>query len=131
LSLQLKYRVLRERFAVCRIAGDAPIPVWAGGSEFYCATRTPDELSIVCPENRIERSRADVTVEGGWVALKLEGPFPFSMTGVLASFVQPLAAAQISIFAISTFDTDYVFVKEGNLERAQAALRAAGHEPSG
>jgi len=68
------------------------------------------------------------SVERGWVGLKLEGPFPFSMTGVLASFLQPLADAQIPIFAISTFDTDYVLIKRENLEQAVAALGAAGHE---
>jgi uncharacterized protein len=125
----LKYRVLKERLAVCRMAADAPIPVWAGG--FYCATRTSDELSIVCPENQTDQTGADATIEGGWVAFKLEGPFPFSMTGVLASFLQPLAEAQIPIFAISTFDTDYVLVKEENLQRALEALGAAGHEGCG
>jgi uncharacterized protein len=125
---QLKYRVLKERLAVCRMAADAPIPVWVDGLEFYSATRTADELSIVCPENRIDRSSAEIKVESGWVALKLEGPFPFSMTGVLASFLRPLAEAQIPIFAVSTFYTDYVLVKEENLQRAAAALRAAGHE---
>ncbi len=69
--------------------------------------------------------------ERGWVALKLEGPFPFSMTGVLASFVQPLADAEIPIFAISTFDTDYVLIKRQNLEQAVAALGAAKHEKVG
>ena len=131
MSHPLKYRVLRERLAVCRMAADAPVPGWAAGSGFYCATRTSDELSIVCPENRIDQSSGDVTVEGGWIAIKLEGPFPFSMTGVLSSFLQPLAEAQIPIFAISTFDTDYVLVKEENLPRALAALRAAGHEALG
>ena len=67
-------------------------------------------------------------VERGWVALKLEGPFPLSMTGVLASFVQPLALAQIPVFAISTFDTDYVLIKRERLEQAVGALAAAGHE---
>jgi len=61
------------------------------------------------------------------MALKLEGPFPFAMTGVLASFVQPLAEAEIPIFAISTFDTDYVLVKSEDLDAALAALSAAGH----
>ena len=65
------------------------------------------------------------------MGLKLEGPFPFSMTGVLASFVQPLAQAQIPIFAISTFDTDYVLIKRENLEQAVLALAAAGHEKLG
>ncbi len=69
--------------------------------------------------------------ERGWVALKLEGPFPFSTTGVLASFLQPLADAEIPIFAISTFDTDYVLIKRQNLEQAMAALGAAKHEKVG
>jgi hypothetical protein len=69
--------------------------------------------------------------ERGWVALKLEGPFPFSTTGVLASFLQPLAEAQVPIFAISTFDTDWVLIKRENLEQAVVALGAAGHEKVG
>jgi len=71
-----------------------------------------------------------VRVERGWVALKLEGPFPFSMTGVLASFLQPLAEAKIPIFAIATFDTDYVLVKREDLEQAKNKLAAAGHQES-
>lgn len=70
-------------------------------------------------------------VERGWVALKLEGPFPFSMTGVLTSFVQPLAEAKIPIFAMSTFDTDYVLIKRQNLEQAVVVLGAAKHEKVG
>ncbi len=81
-----------------------------------------------CAEHRMADS---ATVERGWVALKLEGPFPFSMTGVLASFVQPLAEAWVPIFAISTFDTDYVLIKRENLEGAVLALGAAGHEKVG
>ena len=71
------------------------------------------------------------STERGWLAMKLEGPFPFSMTGVLASFLQPLAEARIPIFAVSTFDTDYVLIKRENLEQAVAALGAAGHEKVG
>ena len=133
---KLKYRVLNERLAVCRAATDAPIPAWAQAAEFFCVVRTTDELSIVCPQNRIdpsvlEQARTGWKVEAAWAALKLEGPFPFSMTGVLASFVQPLAEAQIPIFAISTFDTDYVLVKEEDLQRALTTLHAAGHESAG
>ncbi len=121
----LKYRVLPERLAVCRLASDARIPAWAQEGGFFCVIRTHDELSIVCAEDRVADG---ATVERGWVALQLEGPFPFSMTGVLASFVQPLAEAQIPIFAISTFDTDYVLIKRENLKEATLALSAAGHE---
>jgi hypothetical protein len=125
---KLKYRVLTERLAVCRAAADTPIPDWVQRAGFFCVTRGVDELSIVCPEDRA-RDQAGLRVEPKWVAFRLEGPFPFSMTGVLASFVQPLADAGVPIFAISTFDTDYVLVKVENLTRAQAALNAAGHEP--
>ena len=91
-------------------------------------TRSREELSIVCEEQRVPEG---VRGERGWVALKLEGPFPFAMTGVLASFLQPLAEEKIAIFAISTFDTDYVLVKRADLERAMKALAAAGHEECG
>lgn len=124
----LKYSVLRERLAVCRAAADAQIPAWGLEGGFFCVMRTADELSIVCPENRIGQNRAGVVVEGGWIALKLEGPFPFAMTGVLASFVQPLAEAGIPVFAISTFETDYVLIKEEHLKGALVALAAAGHQ---
>jgi len=134
----LKYRVLPERLAVCRLASDARIPTWALEGGFFCVVRTHDELSIVCAEDACsedlcteDRMGDGATVERGWVALKLEGPFPFSMTGVLASFVQPLAEAQIPIFAISTFDTDYVLIKRENLKGAVIALGAAGHEKLG
>jgi hypothetical protein len=129
----LKYRVLLERLAVCRLASDARIPGWALEGGFFCVVRTLDELSMVCAEDICTEDRISdgAPVERGWVALKLEGPFPFSMTGVLASFVEPLAAAQVPIFAISTFDTDYVLIKRTNLERAVSALGAAGHEKLG
>lgn len=124
----MKYSVLRERLAVCRALASAQIPAWAMEGEFFCIARTPDEVSIVCAEGHIPRNRDGLVVEDGWVGLKLEGPFPFSMTGVLASFLDPLAEAAIPIFAISTFDTDYVLIKRESLERARTALLAAGHE---
>jgi hypothetical protein len=129
----LKYRVLLERLAVCRLASDARIPGWALEGGFFCVVRTLDELSMVCAEDICTEDRISdgAPVERGWVALKLEGPFAFSMTGVLASFVEPLAAAQVPIFAISTFDTDYVLIKRTNLEQAVSALGAAGHEKLG
>jgi uncharacterized protein len=126
----LKFRVLEERLAVCRLASNSRIPAWALEGKFSCVVRTRDEISIVCSEDvaMADRLPDSALCERGWLALQLEGPFPFSMTGVLASFVQPLAAAQVPIFAISTFDTDYVLIKREDLERAVSALQAAGHE---
>jgi hypothetical protein len=100
------------------------VPAWALEGALFSVTRTDDELSVVCQEQRVPEG---VRAEKDWVALKLEGPFPFSMTGVLASFLQPLAQARISIFAISTFDTDYVLIKQQDAERAVEVLALAGH----
>ena len=117
-----------QALAVCRASADAAIPDWVLTGELYSVTRTPEELSIVCAETCIPQDAQTVKVERGWVALKLEGPFPFAMTGVLASFLDPLAEAKIPIFAVSTFDTDYVLIKAENLQAAEKALGAAGHE---
>ena len=121
----MKYRVLSDKLAVCQLSAGSRIPEWALGAGFFCITQTAEELSIVCEESRVP---SNVRIERGWVGLKLEGPFPFAMTGVLASFLQPLADASIPIFAVATFDTDYVLMKREQLEAAIAALTSAGHE---
>jgi hypothetical protein len=124
----LKYSILPQRLAVCRLAPDTEVkPSWLAG-EFSAIVRTRDELSIVCREDLVAKLGANAMAESGWTALKLEGPFPFAMTGVLASFLQPLAEARIPIFAISTFDTDYVLVKHDTVEQAVKVLDAAGHK---
>jgi uncharacterized protein len=125
---QLKYRVLREQLAVCQLPPGSRLPEWAMGAGFFCVTQTADEVSIVCEQGRVPDG---VLVEKDWVVLKLEGPFPFSMTGVLTSFLQPLAAAEIPIFAVSTFDTDYVLMKREKLEESIKVLGRAGHEMVG
>jgi uncharacterized protein len=94
-------------------------------ANFFAVVRAADELSIVSTEDRVPDG---VRAERGWLALQLEGLFPFSTTGVLASFIQPLAEAKIPIFAISTFNTDYVLVKRDDLDRAITALSATRHE---
>lgn len=104
------------------------MPDWAIGAGFFCVTQTAEELSIVCEESRVPDG---VRIERDWIAFKLEGPFPFAMTGVLASFLQPLAEAGIPIFAVATFDTDYVLMKRDKMEAALAALEAAHHEMVG
>jgi uncharacterized protein len=114
-----------DRLTVCRLAPDAPIPAWAADAKaFVSITRTADELSIVCA---VSLAPADVKKESGWRAFKIEGPLDFGLTGILASVLAPLAQAKISIFAISTYNTDYILVKADKVEAATAALRAAGH----
>ncbi|MBL8795351.1 MAG: ACT domain-containing protein [Planctomycetia bacterium] len=90
----------------------------------FSITRTPDELSIVCEESLVPEG---VTCERSWRCLRVAGTMSFSMVGVLASLVQPLATAGVSAFAVSTFDTDYILVKETDLEKARQALREAQH----
>ncbi len=113
-----------ERFAVCRLASDAPIPPLPLGRSLLALMLTPQELSLVLPEDAAPEA---ATIEGGWRALRVAGPLDFGLTGVLASLAQPLAQAGLSIFAISTFDTDYLLVRDATLSEALAALRAAGH----
>jgi hypothetical protein len=124
-SHQLTLRLLPQKFAVCRLAADSSIPQWAQRGAVFSLTRTTDELSIVCEGKYVPGS---VKAEKEWRCFKLQGPFPFEMTGVLASVLQPLAEAGVSIFAISTYDTDYVMVKEPSLTKAAKVLTAAGHQ---
>jgi hypothetical protein len=113
-----------DRLAVCQLAPEAPIPAWAATTGFSSITRTRDELSIVCPEVVVPKG---VKQEAGWRMLKVEGPLDFTLTGVLASIASPLAQAGISIFPLSTFNTDYVLVKDADVTEAVQALQAAGH----
>ena len=124
----MKFRLLPERLAVCQLAAGSQVPDWALGAGFFCVTQTAEELSIVCQQSRIPDG---VRIERDWIALKLEGPFPFAMTGVLTSFLQPLAEAGIPIFAFATFDTDYVLMKRDRLDAALTALRGSHHEMVG
>lgn len=115
---------LPGEYAICQLPPDAPAAPVAGGSSFLSVTRTADELSVVC---RAADAPPGSRVEAGWRCLKLAGPFAFDETGVLASVAAPLAAAGVGIFAISTYNTDYVLVKDAQLAAALDALRAAGH----
>jgi uncharacterized protein len=121
----LKFRSLRESYTIVRLEPDAPIPDWATQGEFTSISRSADELSIVCAATNIPSS---IRVPLRWICLKLEGPFPFSLTGILLSFIQPLSDNAIPIFAVSTYDTDYVLIQEEFSEKALSILQQAGHE---
>ena len=124
-SHHLKLALIEGRLAVCRLEPGAAIPGWAwGDGAFVAVTRTRSELSIVCTEAQVPEG---IAREGGWRILEVEGPLDFALTGILAALAGPLAKAGISLFAVSTFDTDYVMVKEERLEAAVAALAEAGH----
>jgi hypothetical protein len=120
-----KLTLLPDTFAICRLDANAAIPSWAAtGGTFFSITRTAEELSIVCQQSLVADG---VQSERDWRCLQLAGPIPFSTVGVLASLVQPLADAGISVFAVSTFDTDYLLVKAVDLERTIKALEQKGH----
>lgn len=121
---RLKLRLLEGTYAVCQLEASAPIPPWAEGEGFVSISRSDGELSMVC---RQERVPAGTKAEREWSCLKLEGPFEFSLTGVLASVLNPLAAAGVGIFAVSTYNTDYVLLKQTHLSLATQALESAGH----
>ena len=121
---KLALSVLEGRFAISHLNPRSSIPDWAFDETFFSITRSPDELSIVCPEDRVPEG---VRCDTGWRCLKVQGLLDFSMTGVMASLSMPLADAGISIFPISTFDTDYLLIKEKDFEKAILALAGAGH----
>jgi uncharacterized protein len=119
-----KLLLLPETLCICRLERNAPIPEWALTGGFSSITRTAEELSVVCPQNRVPPG---IQKQDGWKALQVEGPLDFSLTGVLASLTDPLAKEGISVFAVSTYDTDYLLVKEKQLEGAIQALRGEGY----
>ena len=121
---KLELVVMSETLAVCRLDEDDPIPDWVSRGGFFSITRTREELSAVCPQNQVP---AGIKREEGWKGIKVKGPLDFSLTGILASLTTPLAKAGISVFAISTYDTDYLLVKEENLERAIEILVKTGN----
>ena len=115
----------KDRLAVCQLPPDAAVPPWATGRDaFTSISRTGEELSIVCPEAVVPK---DVKREGGWRMFMVEGPLDFALTGILAAIATPLAQAGVSLFALSTYNTDYVLVKDEMAAAAVEALRAAGH----
>ncbi|MDD3839112.1 MAG: ACT domain-containing protein [Clostridia bacterium] len=122
---RFKMRLFNKRFGICRLNNDELIPDWIQNCDFYSITKTWDELSIVCLQDNIPR---DVRCERDWRVLKIEGPLEFSLIGVLSSISAILAQEKISIFVVSTYDTDYILVKDHEVENAIDALTAEKYE---
>ncbi len=121
----LSFTVLPSTLALCRLSADEAIPSWtATARTFLTISRTPTELSIVADEAAMP---AGLRAERGYAALRVDGPLPLGLVGIIAAVATPLAAAGVPIFPIATFDTDYVLVPGDELARAVAALVAAGH----
>lgn len=120
----MKLKILKQKFAICRLSPTASLPAWAIAGECFNITRTPEEFSIVCEE---KFAPADVQKNEGWGAFQVVGPLDFSEVGILASLSKTLADAKISLFAFSTYDADYILVKEKSVTAATKAFKAAGH----
>lgn len=111
-------------YATCRLLPSEPVPAWADSAGFSSITRTTAELSIVCAAALVP---THIRAERGWRLFQFQGPFAFTATGILSAVLTPLATAKIGILALSTFDTDYLMVKNEKLTATIAALKATGH----
>lgn len=115
---------LAEEFAVCKLSPESAIPAWATLGSTWSVTRMSTELSVVCPQANVPPA-----VEAGrdWRALQVDGPLPFTMVGVLSTLIGSLADAGISVFVLSTYDTDLILVQKRSFDEACARLEEAGH----
>lgn len=125
LSTRLKMKLLKGKYGVCRLDKNETIPIWAQNSDFYSITKTSEELSVVCIQKQIPEH---VKFESDWRIFKIEGPLDFSLIGILSSISSLLAKNKISIFAISTYDTDYILVKDKDVTNAVKVLSKENYE---
>lgn len=119
----MKLREMEGRFSIVRLTGNAAVPPWAIGAGFLSVTRTTRELSIICDHACVPH---DVQSDGPWVCLELLGPFDLVLTGIAIQIIQPVSDARIGFLFVTTFDTDYLLVKETSRLSAINALQAAG-----
>ena len=122
--IALDLDVVPGTYAICRWPAGEALPDWVYQGGFVSVTRTPTEVSTVCAADAVP---AGTVCEGPWRMFAVRGPLDFALTGVMASLASPLADAAVSMFAVSTYDTDYVLVRAGDVDRAVEALRRAGH----
>ncbi len=124
MSHQLTIVIYEKMYAICQLEPQAAVPAWVEGREFVSITRTAAELSIVCQQDKLP---GDVRAEKNRRLMRIEGKLGFELTGVLASVTAPLSKAELSIFAMSTYDTDYLLIADEDLQKAAEMLEAAGH----
>jgi hypothetical protein len=122
--IELQLELLPGSFSIVQLAPDSKIPHWAEDKEFCSVTRTSEELSLVVPAGSVPE---DITVEKGWNCLRVRGTLDFKLTGVLADLSAPLAREGIPVFVVSTFNTDYLFVKSASLKESLQVLKSSGY----
>ena len=116
--------VIPGSYAICRLDPGGAIPSWALTGRFFSVTRTAYEMSVIC---ELAAAPTGVLAERGWRGVAVQGPLDLSAIGILAGLTGALASASVSTVAVSTYDTDYLFVRDADLQRAVRALRGAGH----
>ena len=121
---KLNLSLLPHLYAVCQLHPDKNIPYWALMGNFVSLTRTDKELSIVCQQDNVPE---DVEAERGWRCLQVQGAFDFSVAGIHVSLAIPLSEPDISVLAIATYATDYILIKEENVEQTLQVLKKADH----
>lgn len=125
----LELTLLPDSYAICRLGAAAPVPEWTSvPTTLLSITRSPDELSVLCDERIVP---LEVNAERGWCCFRVRGSLDFALVGVIAAIARPLADAGIALFALSTYDTDYVLIRTPRREAAIVALREAGHSVQG
>jgi len=117
------YSLLQGTFAICRLDKNHPLPDWAVGGEFWSVSRTPDELSVVCPQESVPPG---VDQNAGWKCLKVDSPFEFDLSGMISDMAAPLARTGTDLFVVSTQDSDYLMVRGRDLQWATDELARAG-----
>jgi lysophospholipase L1-like esterase len=122
----MKLSLLEDLFSIVKLPSTESVPAWATQGKWFSVTRTDDELSIVCPSSVVP-GHTSAEVEEAWRCIRVNGLLDFGLTGILAALAQPLAENHISIFAVSTYNTDYLLVKSHSIEKAVSVLEHAGH----
>jgi hypothetical protein len=117
--------VLKDGYKVCRLNAFDGVPDWALETPLSSVTRTAEELSIVCPDQVAPK---EMQTEQEWKCLKIHGPLGFDEVGIISGLTKVLADANISVFVLSTFETDYILVKSMNIDQAAKVLADMGHE---
>jgi hypothetical protein len=127
LTMTLKFTLLKGDYSICRLKNDSIIPGWVYDSQFYSVTRTKDELSIICKDVDINHD-VNTKIDKPWRILKINGPLDLSLVGIIANISNLLKDNNIPIFTISTFETDYILIKNQDLNKTMIVLNSTGHE---
>jgi uncharacterized protein len=129
LSIAMNLKVLDGKYAVYKFKSESALPGWIYSSEFYSITKTSDEISVVAIQTDLN-SKEIICTNNDWRIIKIEGPLDFTMVGILADFSSIFSKKNISIFTVSTFDTDYILVKQKDLNTGIQSLIENGHNIS-